>query len=281
MVADSNRMANNLEPMWQEWAQGKPSWRLTDSDIHIWSASLEMAHQEIDELFTILSPDEKTRAGRFYFERDRNRFIAGRCLLRIILGGYLGMDPSQIEFAYREAGKPVLKPGPQGESLEFNLSHSNDLALYIFSRNHEVGIDVEYIHPMPDTDDFAEKFFSSRETELINSLRGEEKDAAFFKLWTCKEALLKANGCGLTMPLSHMEISLGADGSAALSSMGGNPEHTSRWHLEVFNPAPGYQAAFTVDGCAGQVVSVYHANSVGKQSSNFSQRAGLSPLPGV
>ncbi len=281
MVADSNRMANNLELMWQEWAQGKPSRVLTDSDIHVWVASLEMAHQEIDEPFTLLAPDERARAERFYFERDRNRFVAGRCLLRIILGGYLGMDPSQIEFAYREAGKPVLKPGPQGEFLEFNLSHSNDLALYIFSRNHEVGIDVEYIHSMPDMDDFAEKFFSSRETELINSLRGEEKDAAFFKLWTCKEALLKANGSGLTMPLSHMEISLEADGAVTLNSIGGDPEHTSRWHLEVFNPAPGYQAAFTVDGYAGQVVSVYHVNSVGKQSGNFSQRAGLSPSSGL
>ncbi|MCG2787139.1 MAG: 4'-phosphopantetheinyl transferase superfamily protein, partial [Anaerolineae bacterium] len=236
-------IANNLKIMWQALAQGKPSWTLTDSDIHIWVASLEMAHQEIDEPFTLLAPDEKARAERFYFERDRNRFIAGRCILRMIIGGYLGMDPSKIEFAYREVGKPVLKSQLQGKPLEFNLSHSNELALYIFSRNHEVGIDVEYIRSMPDTDDFAEKFFSARETELINSLRGEEKYAAFFKLWTCKEALLKANGSGLTMPLSRMEIFLDADGAAALSSIGGSTEQALRWHLEAFNPAQGYQAA--------------------------------------
>jgi len=246
--------------MRQALAQGEPFWTLTDSDIHIWVASLEMAHQFLDEPFTLLAPDEKARAERFYFERDRNRFIAGRCLLRMIIGGYLGMDPSQIEFAYREAGKPVLKSGPQGKKLQFNLSHSNDLALYIFSRNHEVGIDVEYTHPMPDTDDFAEKFFSTRETELINSLRGEEKDAAFFKLWTCKEALLKANGSGLTMPLSHMEISLNSDGSAALSSVGGNREQALRWHLQAFDPAPGYQAAFAVEGYKGQAISFCHVN---------------------
>jgi 4'-phosphopantetheinyl transferase len=104
---------------------------------------------------------------------------------------------------------------------------------------------------MPDTDDFAEKFFSSRETELINSLQGEDKDAAFFKLWTCKEALLKANGSGLTMPLSHMEISLATDGSAALNSIGGDRAQASRWHLEAFNPASGYQAALAVEGDVG------------------------------
>lgn len=97
--------------MWQALVQGEPSWTLTDSDVHIWVASLEMAHQFLDEPFTLLAPDEKVRAERFYFERDRNRFIAGRGLLRMIIGGYLGMDPSQIEFAYREAGKPVLKSG--------------------------------------------------------------------------------------------------------------------------------------------------------------------------
>ena len=262
MVADTNMTANNLKLKWQEQTRSKPSWKLTDSDIHVWSASLEMAHQEIDELFTILSSDEKMRAGRFYFERDRKRFIAGRGQLRIIIGGYLGMDPSQIEFAYREAGKPVLKSELQDKPLEFNLSHSNDLALCIFSCNCEVGIDVEYIHSMPDMDDFAEKFFSARETELINSLRGKEKDAAFFKFWTCKEALLKANGSGLTTPLSHMEIFLDADGSAALNSIGGDRAQASRWHLEAFNPAQGYQAALAVEDYAGQAISVYPASSL-------------------
>lgn len=266
-------MASNLKLIWQEQAQGKPSWTLTDSDIHVWVASLEMAHQEIDEPFTLLAPDEKARAERFYFERDRNRFIAGRYILRMIIGGYLGMNPSQIEFTYREAGKPVLKPGPQSKELEFNLSHSNDLVLYIFSRNHEVGIDVEYIHPMPDMDDFAERFFSSREAELINLLRGEEKETAFFKLWTCKEALLKANGSGLTMPLSHMEVFLNADGSVALSSIGGDRQLGSRWHLQAFNPAQSYQAALAVEGYAGQVISVYPANSLAP----FHLGSGLSP----
>ena len=274
MFVDSNIMASNLKLIWrQEQAQGKPSWKLAESAIHIWVASLEMAYQEIDGLFTILSPDEKTRAGRFYFDRDRNRFIAGRGILRRLISIYLDENPSRVEFVCGETGKPALKAGLQGKTLKFNLSHSNDLALYVFSWDYKVGIDIEYIHSMPNMDDFAEKFFSARETELINSLRGEEKDAAFFKLWTCKEALLKANGSGLTMPLSHMEIFLDADGSAALNSIGGDRAQASRWHLEAFNPAQGYQAALAVEGYAGQVISVYPANSLAP----FHLGSGLSP----
>jgi 4'-phosphopantetheinyl transferase len=227
---------------------------LTDSDIHVWRFSIEPPQQELESLFLLLSPDEKTRAERFYFERDRNRFIAARGLLRTIIAGYVDMPPSQIEFVYGNFGKPALKSQPQGKALEFNLSHSQDLALYIFNRNRQVGIDVEHVRSMPDMDNFAEQFFSSREIELINSLSGEQKNDAFFKLWTGKEALLKANGGGLTIPLSYMEISLDADGSVTLRSIDGDRKQAARWRLESFMPAAGYRASLAVEGCDGQVV---------------------------
>jgi 4'-phosphopantetheinyl transferase len=221
---------------------------LTDSDIHIWCASLNISHEELSHHVSLLSLDEKARAERFYFEKDRDHFIVGRGLLRTIISYYLKVEPAQIIFFYEEYGKPALKSELRDKTFEFNLSHSKGLALYIFSWNRKVGIDVEYIHSMPDMDDFAERFFSPRESAFINSLSGQQKEIAFFKLWTCKEAFLKANGNGLTVPINEVEISLESEGSVTLEAIGEEKEQISHWQLEIFNPVQGYQAALAVEG---------------------------------
>ena len=245
-------MTNDLKPVRRDQLKQDRSaphpQPLLGSDIHVWCASLEFPPQELEGLFHLLSPDEKKRAERFYFERDRNRFIAGRGLLRTIISHYLEIEPSQIEFIYGSYGKPALKSALQDKTFEFNVSHSKDLALYIFSWDRKVGIDVEYVRPMPDTNDFAGQFFSPSESGFVNSLSGKQKDDAFFKIWTCKEAFLKANGSGLTLPINQVEISLEAEGSAILRSIGGDKTQAAPWHLETFNPVPGYQAALAVEG---------------------------------
>jgi len=227
---------------------------LLDSDIHIWCASLNVSSTALANYFAYLSLDEKARTERFYFEVDRNRFITGRGLLRSILSSYLKMDPSQIEFVYGQYGKPALKMGLRNKILEFNLSHSKDLAVYGFSWDRQIGIDVEYVQSMSDMDNFAEHFFSHHETAFINSLSGEEKEKAFFKIWTCKEAFLKANGSGLTTPLNEVEISLENDRTVELISVASDQDQTESWHFEMFNPVPGYQAALAFNAHAGQVV---------------------------
>jgi len=231
-----------------------PSQPLTGSDLHIWCASLNVSSQDLLYYRSILSDDEAGRAMRFVFEKDRNHFIVGRGLLRSLLGNYLDLEPAQVEFVYRPHGKPAIKLGPKDKVLEFNLSHSKELVLYAFNWDRKVGIDVEYIQSMPDMDNFAEQFFSPRETALINSLAGEQKEIAFFKIWTCKEAFLKANGSGLTQPLNAMEVYFEAGKVVTLSAIGGDKEQTARWHFEIFNPVSGYQAAFAVEGYAGQIL---------------------------
>jgi 4'-phosphopantetheinyl transferase len=191
---------------------------------------------------------------RFIFEKDRDHYIAGRGRLRIILGSYLDLEPSQLEFVYGPHGKPALKPGLTNKALEFNVSHSKDLALYAVNWNRRIGVDIEYLIPMADMNDFAERFFTPRESAWINALSGEQKEEAFFKTWTCKEAFLKANGSGLTVPINQVEISLEAEGVVELISIGDDKEQPARWRLEIFSPFPGYQAALAIEGHAGQTV---------------------------
>jgi len=230
-----------------------PSQPLTDSNLHIWCASLNSSPEELAHYNSLLSQDEIARAKMFYFEKDHNHFIVGRGLLRTLLGSYLNVEPSQIGFIYGKYGKPALQTGTHKTTLDFNLSHSKDYAIYAFCLNRKIGIDLEHVRPMPDLYDFARQFFSLRENVLINSLAGKQKEEAFFKIWTCKEAFLKANGSGLTIPINQVEISLESDGSVTLTSIGELEEQTELWRMESFSPISDFQAALAVKGNGGHI----------------------------
>lgn len=219
-----------------------PALNLAGGEAQVWSATLQRALQTVASLAALLSPDETARAKRFYFERDRARFIVGRGLLRILLGGYLSIDPARIEFSYGPHGKPALKTNDHPPAIEFNLAHSNDRVVYAFCRDRELGIDVEYIRAMEDIDALARHVFSPHEVALVTSLSGQEKHDAFFKIWTCKEAVLKASGDGLTKPLDQTDIAI-TEESARLVSIDGDREQATAWHLETWRPTPAYQAA--------------------------------------
>ena len=227
---------------------------LTDSDLHVWCASLNGSAEELAHFESILAPDEKARAGRFHFERDRDRYIFGRGILRTLLGSYLGTEAHKIEITYEQDGKPTLGKIFQGKKLQFNLSHSNERALYIFGWDRLVGIDIEQIRPLQDADAFAEQYYTKRETGLINSLSGDEKWPVFYKFWTCKEAFLKAKGTGLTVPINHAEISLRPNNSAHLTSVDGDTAQATDWRFEMFSPIADYQAAIALEGHAGNIL---------------------------
>jgi 4'-phosphopantetheinyl transferase len=216
-------------------------------EVHIWCACLEHWIENRVEFLPLLAPDENARVERFYFEKDRQRYIIGRGLLRKLLAGYLELEPTQIQFSYGPCGKPELRTKDQINDLKFNLSHSQDLLIYAFCWDRRVGIDVEHIHSMPDERRLAEEFFSAPESAFLKTLSGSQRLEAFFKLWTCKEAFLKASGDGLAKSMDQFEIQLAERKLARLVSIDGDPNQAVRWRLETFEPAPGYQAALAVE----------------------------------
>jgi len=221
---------------------------LAAANLHVWYTSLEVAPQELVHIRSLLSADEMARAERFYFERDRDRFIIGRGILRSFLGYYLGRGASEVKIVYGPHGKPAVESVSPNQTLQFSLAHSNDQIIFIFGWNRPVGIDLEHIHPLQNVDRFAEQFYSVRETALINSLSGSRKWDAFYKIWTCKEAYLKANGSGLSVPLDQVEIFLGHDETAKMISIGKISEQANGWNLSLLKPLPGYQAAIAIQG---------------------------------
>jgi 4'-phosphopantetheinyl transferase len=217
---------------------------LDGDEVHVWQATLDQTSSQIQSFRHNLAADEQARAERFYFERDREHFIAARGLLRAILGGYLNRAPDRLSFCYSAHGKPSLA----GDAIHFNMSHSHGVALYAVTLGREVGIDVEHIRFDVEVAEIAERFFSRREVAMLRRLPTEMQREAFFNCWTRKEAYIKARGEGLSLPLDQFDVSLAPGEPAALLGTQPDPSEASRWFLQEFTPAPGYVAALAAAG---------------------------------
>ena len=224
--------ANNLSPFTDHCSL------ITDHYVHIWKAKLDQPEPVISKMGQTLSDDELSRAKKFYFKRDSDKFIVSHGILRHILGDYLNKEPSDLTFKYGIRGKPYL----MDDEICFNMSHSGDIAVYAFARNPEIGVDVERIRNFPEADDIFSRFFSPYENKVFKSLPDEQKQEAFFRCWTLKEAYIKALGDGLAHPLDQFDVSFAPGEPAGLLN-----EESSKWLLKDFVPAPGYMAAVALE----------------------------------
>jgi 4'-phosphopantetheinyl transferase len=210
-------------------------------EVHVYHADLRIAPEEIARLWQILSDDERQRANAFKFEKHQRRFIAGRGFLRLILGSYLGVDAGRLNFNYGSKGKPAL----DGQ-IEFNTSHSEELAIYAFTLDTPVGVDVEWIYRKTDLDAIAKSFFSPAECKAYTEFAAEDKVEAFFRCWTRKEAFIKAIGDGLSYPLQSFDVSLGQ--SAELLRLNASAGRAYEWSMYHLSPADGYVGALAMRG---------------------------------
>jgi 4'-phosphopantetheinyl transferase len=226
---------------------------LDGASVHLWRASLDCAPPERERLASLLSEDEQARAARLRVPSIRERFVAGRGLLRRLLGMYLAAPPESLRFAYRPHGKPYLHPEIGAPDIRFNLSHSQGLALFAFARGREVGVDLEIIRSDRDHTRLASRFFSAREVDALAALDPGDRMAGFFRCWTRKEAYLKARGEGLAIPLDSFSVSVGPEETACLLEADGAPAEAARWRIAAVDAAPGYAAALAVEGPLAQV----------------------------
>jgi 4'-phosphopantetheinyl transferase len=214
--------------------------------VEVVPVSLNAEPAVTNELARCLSSDERLRADRFAFERDRRRFIVARAWLRRLLAERLGLQPEAVEFAYGPRGKPALAPHLASSHLRFNVSHSEELAVCAFARGREMGIDVEAVRALEDADAIAERFFSARENDVYRALAPREKPLGFFNCWTRKEAFIKAVGDGLYHPLDSFDVSLAPGEPARILRVADAAGDSCGWCLESFSPAPAFVAAVAV-----------------------------------
>ena len=217
-------------------------------DIHLWRAWLPDLHTYEADFLPLLSADEATRAARFRFPIHRLRFILARGILRQILSVYTNMAPQDIEFSYGPRGKPYLIPNPL--DLQFNVSHSHDLAVFAITRKHEIGVDTEKMEDEYN-DAVVERFFSQQEHQEINQLPVEKRHVAFFQIWSAKEALIKALGEGLFIGLDEFTLSSSERVQTLLFS---HENKEAQFHIENFAVHPDYQAAYATDQKVEKIV---------------------------
>lgn len=213
---------------------------LAAEEVHVWLSVLPAAEESVPQLARLLSPDEQARAARFHFPKDRAAFVTARGRLRMLLGRYLRTAPEKIRFILNAHGKPEL---PVPAPLQFNLSHSGELAAFAFTRHHRVGVDVEQVREDFANNSVAERFFAPVEVTQLRTLPAAGQTAAFFECWTRKEAFVKARGEGLSLGLEQFEVSVG--GPARLLSVEGG--EAARWTLHDLHPADGYAGAVAVE----------------------------------
>ncbi len=232
-----------MEPTWN------PPTRLTQigkGAVHIWRVNLDLPALDVRHLEEKLSLDEKIRAGRFRFERDRTRFIAAHGILRLILGRYLKVEPNLVRICSDKNGKPKVVDETGIETIFFNLSHSQELGLYGFSKDYPIGIDIERIRDFPERGEVAGHFFSSRENDFFKGVPEREKLVEFFRCWVLKEAVIKALGDGLSYPLNVFDVSRALAEQAGLFI--GEIGKESRFSTQVLEVGPGFTAAFAIRG---------------------------------
>lgn len=213
------------------------------SEVIVWSWSLD------DRRFqggaeAALSAAERERGRRFIDPRHRQRFVASRIGLRGILGAHTGEDPSALAFAENAFGKPHLVGCA---SLNFNLSHSGDQAVLAIREGTPVGIDIERVRAL-EHDDIAARYFCAREAAWIDARPSEEeRRTAFFQTWTLKEAVVKAMGMGMSLPLSGFEISAAEAPPRIVVPPRGSP---LLWQLRLLSAPAGYLCALAAPGAS-------------------------------
>lgn len=229
------------------WRPAPHTLILAPDTVHVWRFSLAAPDATHEQW---LDDNERERAARFHRESDRARFVAAHARLRHTLARYMNADPAALVFTRGAHGKPYLTEHP----LQFNLSHSNDLALVAVARTRAVGVDVETVRAEVAQEAVAERYFSEGEVRVLRSLPPAEQAGAFFACWTRKEAYVKGRGMGFALPLASFDVSLRPGEPARLLAVRGDTAGSAQWSLAALSVGAGYAAALAVEGEMSRIV---------------------------
>ena len=216
-------------------------------EVQLWCASLDVGESDIDHLSGMLSAEELQRAQRFRVENAQKRFIAARAALRILLGRFSDTGPREVAFAFGANGKPRLAGGGPC----FNASDSGDVVA-IGLASEELGVDIEVVRPMARRIRLARRICTARELEQFEAQPAAEREIEILRLWTCKEAALKAVGTGLRGGLRNVEFELPAHDQPEVRKL---LDETGEWTLLPGDLGPDIICSVVVRGTGWRVVN--------------------------
>ena len=217
------------------WSVSGVRGSITRDEVHVWAWALEPATVDLATHIEILDQQEREQMQRFHFAPDRARYAVAHANLRRILGAYLHQPAASLRFHANNFGKPELHGSESPSSLHFSLSHSGSIALLAVAKGEPVGVDVEEVRPIEP--EVAESHFSASERSQLNQLQGDAWLLGFYRCWTRKEAILKAEGVGLSRALDSFDVSLLPDETAKL--LGTRRQFSYPWRLHDLLPSEG------------------------------------------
>ncbi len=226
---------------------------LSDQEIHLFYFSLDSISTDLQPLFSLLSEEERKKSDRFYFQKDRERFISSKGILRKILGKYLHQNPEKIFFSFNRFGKPELRNSLIDKKNDlgkicFNISHSENVFLIVISKDLELGVDVEFIQTNRSIEKIIEKYFSPEEKKYLLQQNEQERLKNFYQLWTCKEAFLKGIGEGMHFPLRDVNFYLQENPFSMRLQINEQLKRFSDWSVQILNcPIKDFVSAFAVN----------------------------------
>jgi 4'-phosphopantetheinyl transferase len=225
-------------PAWFRAATPPP---LSDNELHVWRASSDLPPAVRERFQSTLNSDEKKRAERFVIPQACERFVAARGILRELLGAYLELQAEKVALSYGPEGKPSLSPR-HNSKICFNVSHSHGMCLFAFAKDHEIGVDIEYVKREFRGMEIASHFFSEGEIAALTKLPPDQTDEAFFGCWTRKEAYVKAHGQGLSIPLGNFTVEFTKSKQVLRDEAG------ARWSCYALEAASGFAGAVVAEG---------------------------------
>lgn len=221
------------------------------AEVHVWAFTLDESETIVERWGRLLSDDERLRAARFVRQRDRAHWIVARGVLRHVLARYCGFDPGAIVFERGAAGKPsIAGRGGSDERTTFNLAHSHGRALLAVAHGKEIGIDLERIREDFDPLPIARQFFVGTELAAIQAAAPHLRRDAFFRHWVAKEAVLKAQGVGLSQPLDSFWVAFEPDDSIARVGLRDPMMSDPAWLVRMLSLDAGWQGAVAAAGDA-------------------------------
>jgi len=221
--------------------------KIADDEIFFGIFNLDYYKTYLSSFLEILSDEEKNRAERYKFERDKLHYIISHGILRKILSLILNCNPKLISIDISDEGKPFLDT-PEHCDLKFNLSHSNGMLFLALTRHDEIGVDIEYIKATRNLKDIIKRFFSPDEYKQYLQLPEAQKLAAFYFGWTCKEAFVKAIGSGVTESFSQFSVNMNPSLPATILSIPESCSKEKNWHIQQIDSPLDFQAAICWQG---------------------------------
>jgi len=210
-------------------------------EAHLYLVRVPGAGVSLEPLLARLSDEERARAADKRVEGKRREYVTGQACLRTLLGAALGIDPGAVRYARGAKGKPYLAGAARG-ALQFNITHSGEAVVIALARDAELGVDVEWHNERTEPERVARRAFSAAERAALAHTAPASRRAHFFRIWTCKEALVKCTGLGIHSGMAEFEVALRGE-QARVAGAWGRQAGVERLHVIPLPLGDGHAGA--------------------------------------